>query len=416
MLAYLDCFSGISGDMLLGALLHAGLDLAELCAGLETLPLGGYTLEAERVHDHGLSGVRCVVHVEEPDPHGHRHLREIREILASGRLPERARQRALAIFVRLAEAEGAIHGVAAEEVRFHEVGAVDSIVDVVGTALGFELLGIEEVYCSELPLTSGRVRSAHGPLPAPAPATLELLKHTGVVWKNTPGEGELVTPTGAAVIATLARIGRPDRMTVERVGYGFGQKQLPWANCLRLLLGERAAVTNAERDEIVMLASNIDNMTGEALGWLMDRLLSAGALDVSYTPLQMKKNRPGAQLTVLASPDDTERLSSLILRESATLGVRMTRMERRKAGRREETIETPLGEVRVKLKLFGEQIITATPEYEDCRMLAQRLDLPLETVVERVAAAARAHFGLESSAHVHESSTEKRNTEEQDDE
>ncbi len=413
MLVYLDCFSGISGDMLLGALLHAGLDLEALRAGLATLPLGGYTLDAERVHDHGLSGVRCVVSAEEPDLHAHRHLREIREILASGRLPERARRWALAIFARLAEAEGAIHGVAPEDVGFHEVGAVDSIVDVVGTALGFDLLGIEEVYCSELPLTSGRVRSAHGPLPTPAPATLELLKHTGVVWKNVPGEGELVTPTGAAVIATLARIGRPDRMTIERVGYGFGQKQLPWANCLRLLLGERAAVTDAERDEIVVLASNIDNMTGEALGWLMDRLLSAGALDVSYTPLQMKKNRPGAQLTALASPDDSERLSSLILRESATLGVRMTRMERRKAGRREETIEMPLGEVRVKLKLLGDQIVAATPEYEDCRVLAQRHDLPLETVVERVAAAARAHFGLESPEHVHESNTEKRNTEEQ---
>ena len=156
--------------------------------------------------DHGLSGVRCVVHVDEPDSHGHRHLREIREILAAGRLPERARERALAIFTRLAEAEGAIHGVSPEEVGFHEVGAVDSIVDIVGTALGFELLGIDEVYCSELPLTSGRVRSAHGALPVPAPATLELLKDSGVVWKTVPGEGELVTPTGAAVIATLAQI------------------------------------------------------------------------------------------------------------------------------------------------------------------------------------------------------------------
>jgi pyridinium-3,5-bisthiocarboxylic acid mononucleotide nickel chelatase len=399
MLAYLDCFSGISGDMLLGALLHAGLDLEDLRAGLATLPLSGYTLDAERVTDHGLSGVRCVVRVDEPDSHGHRHLREIRDILAAGRLPHRARERALAIFMRLAEAEGAIHGVPAEEVGFHEVGAVDSIVDIVGTALGFELLGIEEVYCSELPLTSGRVRSSHGSLPVPAPATLELLKDSGVVWKNVPGEGELVTPTGAAVIATLAQFGRPERMTVQRVGYGFGQKKLPWANCLRLLLGERTNVTDTERDEIVVLASNIDNMTGEALGWLMERLLMAGALDVSYTPIQMKKNRPAAQLTVLAMPDDAERLSSLILRESATLGVRVSRMERRKAGRREETIETPLGEARVKLKLLGGRIVAATPEYEDCRALAERHGLPLEAVVERVTSAARVHFGLETLAH-----------------
>jgi uncharacterized protein (TIGR00299 family) protein len=399
MLAYLDCFSGISGDMLLGALLHAGLDLEDLRAGLATLPLSGYTLDAERVTDHGLSGVRCVVRVDDPDSHGHRHLREIRDILAAGRLPERARERTLAIFIRLAEAEGAIHGVPAEEVGFHEVGAVDSIVDIVGTALGFELLGIEEVYCSELPLTSGRVRSSHGSLPVPAPATLELLKDSGVVWKNVPGEGELVTPTGAAVIATLAQFGRPERMTVQRVGYGFGQKKLPWANCLRLLLGERTNVTDTERDEIVVLASNIDNMTGEALGWLMERLLMAGALDVSYTPIQMKKNRPAAQLTVLAMPDDAERLSSLILRESATLGVRVSRMERRKAGRREEIIETPLGEARVKLKLLGGRIVAATPEYEDCRALAERHGLPLEAIVERVTSAARVHFGLETLAH-----------------
>ncbi|HEY7023098.1 MAG TPA: nickel pincer cofactor biosynthesis protein LarC [Ktedonobacterales bacterium] len=411
MLAYLDCFSGISGDMLLGALLHAGLDLDELRAGLATLPLSGYTLDVERMNDHGLSGVRCAVHVDEPDPHGHRHLREIREILAAGRLPERARERALAIFTRLAEAEGAIHGVSPEEVGFHEVGAVDSIVDIVGTALGFELLGIEEVYCSELPLTSGRVRSSHGPLPVPTPATLELLKDSGVVWKSVPGEGELVTPTGAAVLATLAQFGRPDRMSVQRVGYGFGQKKLPWANCLRLLLGERANVTDAERDEIVVLASNIDNMTGEALGWLMERLLSAGALDVSYAPIQMKKNRPGAQLTVLASPDDAERLSSLILRESATLGVRMSRMERRKTGRREETIETPLGAVRVKLKLLGGRVIAATPEYEDCRALAERHALPLEAVVERVTSAARFHFGLESPDRMYETPAEEQNSE-----
>jgi uncharacterized protein (TIGR00299 family) protein len=370
-----------------------------LRAGLATLPLSGYTLDAKPVTDHGLSGVRCVVQVDKFDPHGHRHLREIREILAAGRLPERARERALAIFSRLAEAEGAIHGVAPEEVGFHEVGAVDSIVDIVGTALGFELLGIEQVYYSELPLTSGRVRSSHGPLPVPAPATLELLKDSGVVWKNVPGEGELVTPTGAAVVATLGQFGRPERMTVQRVGYGFGQKQLPWANCLRLLLGERASVTDAERDEVVVLASNIDNMTGEALGWLMERLLSAGALDVTYAPIQMKKNRPGAQLTVLASPDAAERLAEVILRESATLGVRMSRTERRTAGRREETIETPLGEVRVKLKSLGGHVVAATPEYEDCRVLAERHGLPLEAVVDRVSRAARAHFGLDAPAH-----------------
>jgi uncharacterized protein (TIGR00299 family) protein len=286
MLAYLDCFSGISGDMLLGALLDAGLDLDALRAGLATLPLEGYTLEAERVSDHGISGTRALVRLDTAAPHAHRHLADIAALLVAGALPERASERALAIFRRLAAAEAVIHGSRPEEVTFHEVGAVDSIVDIVGTALGFELLGVEALYCSALPLTSGRVHAAHGALPVPAPATLELLKDSGAVWQTVPAEGELVTPTGAAVLATLARFERPAAVAVRRVGYGFGQRSLPWANCLRLVLGEAAQPQPTveepfgqgfERDEIAVLESNIDTMTGEALGWLMERLLAAGA-------------------------------------------------------------------------------------------------------------------------------------------
>ncbi len=400
MLAYLDCFSGISGDMLLGALLDAGLALDALRAGLATLPLAGYTLEAERVSDHGISGTRARVTLDASVAHEHRRLADIEALIAAAQLPERARARALAIFRRLAQAEGTIHGTRPDEVTFHEVGAVDSIVDIVGVALGLDLLDIDAVYCSELPLTSGRVRSAHGALPIPAPATLELLKETGAVWQSVPAEGELVTPTGAAVLATLARFERPAAMTVSRVGYGFGQRPLPWANCLRLVLGEEPSQAIAtpeafERDEIAVLESNIDNMTGEALGWLMERLLAAGALDASYAPLQMKKQRPGVQLTILARTDDAERLAAIVLRESATLGVRMTRVPRLKAGRREEWMETPLGPVRVKLKLIGGVPVAVSPEYDDCRALAEQHGLPLQTVVERVTHAARAHFGLE---------------------
>jgi uncharacterized protein (TIGR00299 family) protein len=421
MLAYLDCFSGISGDMLLGALLDASVGAAvattlgtgvgttplfdRLRAGLATLPLEGYTLVAERVTDHGISGVRATVRLEESaTPHEHRHLAEIEALIGAAQLPDRAREWALAIFRRLAVAEGAIHGTRPEDVTFHEVGAVDSIVDIVGVALGLDLLGIDALYCSELPLTSGRVRSAHGALPVPAPATLELLKESGAVWRSAPADGELVTPTGAAVLATLARFERPAAMTVSKIGYGFGRRTLPWANCLRLLLGEVPASIHAdtqtlvegfERDEIVAMETNIDNMTGEALGWLMERLLAAGALDVSYTALVMKKQRPGVQLTVLARPEDAESLAALVLRESATLGVRMARMARLKAGRREEQIETPLGPVRVKLKLIGDVPIAVSPEYDDCRALAARHGLPLQAVMERVTHAARSHFGLE---------------------
>jgi uncharacterized protein (TIGR00299 family) protein len=259
------------------------------------------------------------------------------------------------------------------------------------------------VYCSELPLTSGRVHSAHGALPVPAPATLELLKETSAVWRPVPTEGELVTPTGAAVLAECAHFERP-ALAAQAVGYGFGQRALPWANCLRLVLGraptpaQHANASEAggfDRDEIAVLESNIDNMTGETLGWLMERLLAAGALDVSYTPLQMKKNRPGTLLTVLARSAEAQQLAALVLRESGTLGVRMHYGERLKAQRAEEEIETPLGTAHVKLKLIAGAVVAATPEYEDCRALAQRHGLPVETVAARVTAAARKHFGLD---------------------
>ncbi|HEX6820110.1 MAG TPA: nickel pincer cofactor biosynthesis protein LarC [Ktedonobacterales bacterium] len=401
MIAYLDCFSGISGDMLLGALLDAGLPLEALRERLATLPLAGYTLDVERVTDRGISGTRAIVRLDGSVSHEHRRLGDIDELIRAADLGERACDWALATFARLAAAEAAIHATRPEVVTFHEVGAVDSIVDIVGTAVGLDLLGVDALYCSELPLTSGRVRSAHGALPVPAPATLELLKGTRAVWRSVPTEGELVTPTGAAVLATLARFERPAGMRVECVGYGFGQKKLPWANCLRVLLGEAATAQSMqgadglERDEIAVLESNIDNMTGEALGWLMERLLAAGALDVSYTPIQMKKQRPGVRLTMLVLVEDAERLAASIIEQSATLGVRMSRMPRLKAGRREETIETPLGPVRVKLKLVSGQAVGVSPEYDDLRALAEQHGLPLHIVSERVTQAARAHFGLE---------------------
>lgn len=412
MLAYIDCFSGVSGDMLLGALLHAGAPLDDLRAGLARLPLTGYTLEAEEISDHSIRGVRARVRLDESVEHAHRRLADVTAIIAAGKLPDRARERALAIFQRLAKAEGAIHGIAPEEVTFHEVGAVDSIVDTVGVALGLESLDIADVYCSELPLTSGRVKSAHGALPVPAPATLELLKGTDATWRPLDAQGELVTPTGAAVVATLARFERPT-LRVHATGYGFGTRVLPWANCVRLVIGDappaisattRAPETSAvaavaadfTRDTVIVIESNIDNMTGEALGWLLERLMAEGALDVSYAPLQMKKNRPGALLTVIASPGESDRLAALILRESATLGVRLRASERLIAGRRVEQIETPLGPARVKLKLAGERVIALSPEYDDLRALAERSHLPLETVAEQIMLAARRHFDLES--------------------
>jgi hypothetical protein len=387
--------------MLLGALVDAGLDLDALRDGLALLPLSGYTLEATRVTEHGISGSRLHVRLDEHAPHAHRRLADITALLDAASLPQRAHERARAIFRRLAEAEAAIHGTTPDEVTFHEVGAVDSIVDIVGAALALDLLDITDVYCSELPLTSGRVRSAHGALPVPAPATLELLRGTGAVWRSVPTEGELVTPTGAALVATLARFERPT-IRLSAVGYGFGARKLPWANCLRALIGaapeqRQRAEAGFERDEVVVIEANIDNMTGEALGWLMEHLLANDALDVSYTPLQMKKNRPATLLTVIARPEDASQLAARMLRESATLGVRMHHTERLKAGREVREIETPLGPVRVKLKTVGDRVIGVAPEYDDCRALAQRLGLPVETVMARVTHAARTHFKLDDA-------------------
>jgi len=401
MLLWLDCFSGISGDMLLGALLDAGLDLAVLRDALAPLPLAGYSLEAEPVTEHGISGTRLHVRLDERAPHAHRRLADITTLLDAASLPQRTYERALAIFQRLAQAEAAIHGTTPDEVTFHEVGAVDSIVDIVGAALALEIMDVTSVFCSELPLTSGRVRSAHGALPVPAPATLELLKGTDAAWRSVPTEGELVTPTGAALVATLARFERP-AMRLNAVGYGFGTRKLPWANCLRVVLGSAPDETprteaGFERDEVIVIEANIDNMTGEALGWLMEHLLTSGALDVSYTPLQMKKNRPATLLTVIARPEDASELAARMLLESATLGVRMHHAERLKAGREVREIETPLGPVRVKLKTIGAEVIAVAPEYDDCRALAEKLKLPVETVMARVTQAARTHFHLDAA-------------------
>ncbi|PWT76898.1 MAG: nickel pincer cofactor biosynthesis protein LarC [Chloroflexi bacterium] len=404
-LAYLDCFSGISGDMFLGALLHAGLDLQLLRDGLSRLPLEGYRLDAESVTDHSLQGIRALVHPADTGPgvaKHHRHLAEIEAMIRAAKLPERARDRSLAIFARLAQAEATLHGVSLDEVGFAEVGAIDSIVDIVGASLGLELLGIDELFCSELPMTSGRVETDHGPLPIPAPATLAVLQGTDAVWRPLPAEGELVTPTGAAIVAELAQFRRP-MMHILSTGYGFGRMQLPWANCLRILVGVApgapvestvAGDDSSETDEVVVLETNIDTMSGEALGWLMEQLAGSGALDVAYLPLHMKKNRPGILLQVIARPKDADRLARQMLRESSTLGIRLRRQPRMKAARRIETIDTPFGSVRIKLKVLAGEVIAATPEYEDCSRLASVHHLPVEQVMHQVTQAAGRQFGL----------------------
>jgi uncharacterized protein (TIGR00299 family) protein len=386
-IAYLDCHSGISGDMFLGALLDAGLSLESLKEMLAQLPLNAYQITLDPFIDKGIHGSRFdVILLEQEQPT--RHLSDIAALYQASTLPQRIRETALAIFHCLAEAEATVHRSSIEEVHFHEVGAIDAIVDITGAAIGIEMLGITQIYASPLPLTHGHVKTAHGLLPVPAPATLEILRRVGAPWRPSSAEGELVTPTGAAILATLARFEKP-MIAIETVGYGFGRKSLPWPNCLRLCLGQDLGIGDINGEEpdvdwITVIESNIDNMNGELLGGLMERLFSAGALDVSYAPLQMKKNRPATQITVICTLEDGERLSQLLLRETSTLGVRIQQVQRRKAQRTQQQIVTPFGTMSVKVKRLGSHIISVAPEYEECKRVAQEQDLALIKVYEVV--------------------------------
>ncbi|MDQ6662276.1 MAG: nickel pincer cofactor biosynthesis protein LarC, partial [Chloroflexota bacterium] len=319
-IAYLDCHSGISGDMFLGAMLDAGLDLQTLKAQLALLPLTGYQLTCESFSDKGICGSRFSVimsNQEQPT----RHLSDIVALFQASALPAPVQQTALAIFQRLAEAEATVHGTTVEDVHFHEVGAVDAIVDITGAAIAVEALGITQLYASPLPLTSGHVQTAHGLLPVPAHATLEILRRVYAPWKPCPAEGEMVTPTGAAILATLARFEMP-AISIERIGYGFGRKHFPWPNCLRLCIGQSLEISSeneqADTDWVTVIESNIDTMSGELLGGLMEKLFAAGALDVSYIPMQMKKNRPAVMVTIICPVEQGNTLAHLLLRETST--------------------------------------------------------------------------------------------------
>jgi uncharacterized protein (TIGR00299 family) protein len=383
-IAYLDCHSGISGDMFLGAMLDAGLEFTTLKTALAALPVTGYELISEPFHDKGIRGLRIdVIMTEQEQPT--RHLSDIAAILHASSLPPRVRETALAIFQCLAQAEATVHGTSIEGVHFHEVGAVDALVDITGAAIAIETLGIAQLYASPLPLTSGHVKTAHGLLPVPAPATLEILRRVAAPWKASTVEGELVTPTGAAILATLAQFETP-AIAIDRVGYGFGRKSLPWPNCLRACLGQAqylpgtGDVEAADIDWVTVIECNIDNMTGELIGGLMKTLFAAGALDVSYIPMQMKKNRPAVLVSVICPVEEGHTLAQVLLRETSTLGVRMQQMQRLKAQREQQPLTTPLGTTLIKVKRLGGRIISAAPEYEECQRIALEHKLPLEEV------------------------------------
>jgi uncharacterized protein (TIGR00299 family) protein len=385
VIAYLDCHSGISGNMFLGAMLDAGLGLDTLKHALSGLPVAGYELVLERFQDKGIQGSHFDVVLAEQQQQT-RHLSDIVTLIESATLSSRVREMAIAIFQRLAEAEATVHGTSIEDVHFHEVGAIDAIVDITGAAIAIEAMGITQLYASPLPMSSGHVQTSHGLMPVPAPATLEILRRVAAPWRPCPVEGELVTPTGAAILATLAQFQMP-AIAIERVGYGFGHKRFPWPNCLRVCLGKSYGPAQgyagpADTDWVTVIETNIDNMAGELLGGLMDRLLAAGALDVSYIPMQMKKNRPAVMLTMICQPEEGDAMAQLLLSETSTLGVRMQQVQRLKAQRSQQQIETPLGTLMVKVKRLGSRIISASPEYEECRRIALERGMSLEEVYE----------------------------------
>lgn len=391
MIAYFDCFSGASGDMILGALVDAGLDLGALDGELAKLNVTGYRLRSESVVSKGISGTRVHVELTEHD-HAHRHLSDIVAIVSGSGLSATAKEKITTIFKRLAVAEAKVHGVTPEEIHFHEVGAIDAIVDISGAVVGLEMLSIDKVYCSALPTGGGTIRAAHGVLPVPAPATLELMREASAPLRPMAVEAELVTPTGAAILTTLGEFTQP-QMALKAIGHGFGQKELPWANVLRLWLGEPAGGRgNLDADTAVVIETNIDDMPGEILGQTMERLLSAGALDVFFTPIQMKKNRPAVMLSVISSPDRVSALAQVILAETSTLGVRTYPVSRVKSERWQEKVDTIYGPVLAKVKRVG-QTVTFSPEYDDAARVAREKGVPLQDVYAAVAASAQARRG-----------------------
>ncbi|HKN74309.1 MAG TPA: nickel pincer cofactor biosynthesis protein LarC [Candidatus Acidoferrum sp.] len=391
-LAYFDCFSGISGDMTLGALVDAGCAVEHLRAELRGLQVPGWELTAEKVWKNGMAATYVKVVTE--DQTKHRSLSAILEILERSELAPGVRDRAAAIFRRLGEAEARVHDVPLEKIHFHEVGAVDAIVDIVGACIGFQALSVERFACSPLNVGGGTAKMAHGILPVPAPATANLLQ--GKPTYSNGVQRELVTPTGAAIVATLCEaFGPQPPMSVSAIGYGAGTADLEGQpNVVRIMIGEEVGVGKGEEksaqtevcatgfdEEIAVIEANLDDMNPQIYGYFLEKALGAGALDVYTTPVQMKKNRPGTLLTVLCKPQDTDGLMTLIFAETTTFGVRTYRAQRRVLPREWVSVGTDYGDVRIKVSRVNGRILHVAPEFEDCKKLAAEKDVPLQRVI-----------------------------------
>ncbi len=388
-IAYFDCFAGASGDMILGALLDAGLTIERLREEISKLQLSHYELDVEKVVKKGIGGSQAHVTIDQDHHHHHhRHLSHIKDIIENSDLDAPIKEKSTEIFVRLAEAEARVHRSSVESVHFHEVGAMDAIIDVVGGVIGLTALGIDKVFCSPLHVGSGTIECAHGTLPVPAPATAELIKGKPVY--STGIKGELLTPTGAAILTTLSSgFGPMPAMTVGHIGYGAGTADPGIPNLLRVAIGEaRDDTGDYDVEQTVLIETNIDDMNPQLYDYLIGLLLNEGALDVFLTPVQMKKNRPGTLLSVICLPHAVGKFSDILMQETTTIGLRWRVENRIKARRLIKEIDTIHGPIHIKLAQNNGQIINLTPEYEDCKRVALEKNIPLKNILDDVRSAA----------------------------
>lgn len=388
-IAYFDCFSGASGDMIVGAMLDCGVPVDELRRELGKLGLSGCEISCSRVMKKGISCARFIVSVAKEAHQPHRHLKDIAALIDGSRLEEEVKIKSKSVFAKLAAAEAKVHGTSPEEVHFHEVGAIDSIIDVVGSVIALKKLGVQKVYSSRINCGSGLFTSSHGAMPIPGPAAMELL--AGVEIYSSGVEHELLTPTGAALLSTLASgFGPMPAMVLEKVGYGGGAMDLEIPNALRVVVGQAAQKGEDQvLGAVMVVEANIDDMNPQLFEYVMERLFEAGALDVYLTPVQMKKGRPGALLTAVCPADKCREISRLILKETTTIGVRFKEEMRYEALRAHAEVATKFGNIRVKIASFAGEIINLQPEYEDCKRAALASGAPLKEVMEEAKAVAR---------------------------
>ncbi|MGD8971510.1 MAG: nickel pincer cofactor biosynthesis protein LarC [Desulfobacterales bacterium] len=381
-IAYFDCFAGASGDMILGALVDAGLDIDELKSELAKLHLDHYDLQAQKVVKKGIGGSQVHVIIDEHHHgHHHRHLADIETIINASDLEPSVKKSGLEVFNRLALAEASVHRTSVDEIHFHEVGAMDAILDVIGAVAGIHAMGIDKVMCSPLHLGSGTVECAHGTLPVPAPATAELVKGKPVFASGV--QGELLTPTGAAILTTLsADFGPMPSMAVQAIGYGAGTSDPAIPNLLRVMIGKAAeTIKDCDMEHVAVLETNIDDMNPQIYEYLITNVLQMGALDIYITPVQMKKNRTGMLVTLVCALEKVGQFANFLLRETTTIGLRWRSENRLKAWRRLESMETPYGRINFKIARIGKETINVAPEYEDCLRAAMERKVPLKQVM-----------------------------------